>query len=42
MGLGLESGATHSPNENFPEKLFFQGIEIVAEFYKRFGHDTTR
>ena len=42
MGLGLESDATHSPNENFPEKLFFQGIEIVAEFYKRFGHDTTR
>ncbi len=41
MGLGLESDATHSPNENYPIELFFKGIEIVAEFYKIFGHNDT-
>lgn len=39
MGFGLESDATHSPNENYPEELFFKGIEVVAGFYKIFGHN---
>jgi Acetylornithine deacetylase/Succinyl-diaminopimelate desuccinylase and related deacylases len=33
MGFGLESDATHSPNENFPLDLFFKGIETIVEFY---------
>ena len=33
MGFGLESDATHSPNENFPLNLFFKGIETIVEFY---------
>ncbi len=33
MGFGLESDATHSPNENFPLDLFFKGIETITEFY---------
>ena len=33
MGSGLESDATHSPNENFPLNLFFKGIETIVEFY---------
>ncbi len=33
MGFGLESDATHSPNENFPFDLFFKGIETITEFY---------
>lgn len=37
MGFGLESNATHSPNENFPLDLWLSGIEVVAEFYRRFN-----
>lgn len=33
MGFGLESDATHSPNENFPLDLFFKGIETITEFH---------
>jgi len=33
MGFGLESDAIHSPNENFPLDLFYNGIETIVEFY---------
>lgn len=33
MGFGLESDATHSPNENFPLDLFYKGIETIIEFF---------
>ena len=33
MGFGLESDAIHSPNENFPLKNFFKGIETIPWFY---------
>jgi acetylornithine deacetylase/succinyl-diaminopimelate desuccinylase-like protein len=33
MGFGLESDATHSPNENFSLNLFYKGIEAIVEFY---------
>lgn len=33
MGFGLESDATHSPNENFPLELFLKGTETICEFY---------
>jgi acetylornithine deacetylase/succinyl-diaminopimelate desuccinylase-like protein len=33
MGFGLESDAIHSPNENFPLKQFFNGIETIVYFY---------
>lgn len=36
MGFGLESDAIHSPNENFPLKQFYNGIETVIEFYKNY------
>ena len=36
MGFGLESDAIHSPNENFPLKQFFKGIETIPYFYKYF------
>lgn len=38
MGVGLESNAIHSPNENISIDIWKKGIEAVAEFYKRFGH----
>lgn len=37
MGFGLESDAIHSPNENFPLDLFFNGIRTIAAFYKYFS-----
>lgn len=36
MGFGLESDAIHSPNENFPLKQFYKGIETIPLFYKYF------
>ena len=38
MGFGLESDATHSPNENFLMEMYEKGIVAVVEFYNRFGH----
>ena len=37
MGLGLESDAIHSPNENFPLYNLFKGIESVPYFYQNFA-----
>lgn len=37
MGFGLEQNAIHSPNESCRLDFFYQGIESVAEFYKRFN-----
>lgn len=37
MGFGLESDATHSPNENFPIEMYEKGIVAVVEFYNQFG-----
>lgn len=39
MGFGLESDATHSPNENFLVEIYEKGIVAVVEFYNRFGHE---
>lgn len=36
MGFGLESDAIHSPNENFPLKQFYNGIETITHFYKHY------
>lgn len=36
IGFGLESDAIHSPNENFPVKLFLKGIETIVEFYSQY------
>ncbi len=38
MGFGLESDATHSPNENFLVDMYDKGIVAVVEFYNQFGH----
>ncbi len=37
MGFGLESDAIHSPNENYPLKQFFKGIETIPRFYKYYA-----
>jgi acetylornithine deacetylase/succinyl-diaminopimelate desuccinylase-like protein len=37
MGFGLESDAIHSPNENFPLKQFFNGIEAIPYFYQYYA-----
>lgn len=37
MGFGLESDATHSPNENFPLELFRKGIETITQFYLEYS-----
>ncbi|MCX6234573.1 MAG: dipeptidase [Bacteroidetes bacterium] len=37
MGFGLESDATHSPNENFSLEQFFKGIETIYYFYQYYG-----
>lgn len=37
MGFGLESDATHSPNENFPLDLFRKGIETITYFYLEYS-----
>lgn len=36
MGLGLESNAIHSPNENFSLDIFRKGIEAVVEFHREY------
>ncbi len=38
MGFGLESDATHSPNENFLVDMYEKGIVAVVEFYNQYGH----
>jgi acetylornithine deacetylase/succinyl-diaminopimelate desuccinylase-like protein len=37
MGFGLEADAIHSPNENYPLKQFYKGIETLPRFYKYFA-----
>lgn len=37
MGFGLESDATHSPNENIPVDILRKGIIAIVGFYKNFG-----
>jgi len=34
MGFGLDTDATHSPNENFPLNSLFKGIEAAVGFYE--------
>jgi acetylornithine deacetylase/succinyl-diaminopimelate desuccinylase-like protein len=40
MGFGLESDAIHSPNENFPVDMFFNGIRTIVGFYQHYGYPT--
>lgn len=37
MGLGLDTDAIHSPNENYPLDNFYKGIKTIPLFYKYFA-----
>ncbi len=37
LGFGLESDAIHSPNENYPLRNFYNGIETIVHFYEQFS-----
>ncbi len=39
MGFGLESDAINSPNENYPLKNFYNGIEAITYFYQKFADE---
>ncbi len=39
MGFGLESDAIHSPNENYPLRNFYSGIEAITWFYHFFAEE---
>ena len=34
LGVGLDSDAIHSPNENYPIEMFFNGIKTIVAFYE--------